>query len=148
MRAVYISVGHYDDLMVAQLFDVEFVATDAGAKRHNQIANFLAGQHLVETRALDVQDLTAQGQNGLCATIPSGLRRSASRVTLDQKDFGFGCIFFRAVFQLTRKEVDIHRSFTARQFSGFSGRFSCQRGLNDLANNHFGNSWVFLKPFT
>ena len=41
MRAIDVGVGHDDDLVVAQLFDVEFVAADAGAKRGDQCADFL-----------------------------------------------------------------------------------------------------------
>ena len=37
MRAVNVSVGHDDDLVVAQLSDVELVATDAGAQRRDQV---------------------------------------------------------------------------------------------------------------
>lgn len=57
--AVDISIRHDDDLVVAQLVCVEFVLADRRAERGDQRADFLAGQHLVETGALNVQDLTA-----------------------------------------------------------------------------------------
>src|SRR3546814_20574393 len=59
MRAVDVGIGHYDDLVVAQLFQVEIVA-DAGAHRLNERADLLGRQHPVETGALDVQDLALQ----------------------------------------------------------------------------------------
>ena len=42
MGAVDVGVGHDDDLVVAQLVDVELVAADAGAQRGDQRADFLA----------------------------------------------------------------------------------------------------------
>ena len=65
MRAVDVGVGHDDDLVVAQLFELEFVAADAGAERGDQGADLFARQHLVEPRPLDVQDFSAQWKNRL-----------------------------------------------------------------------------------
>ena len=65
MRAVDIGVGHDDDLVVAQLPEVELVLADARAERGDQRADLGARQHLVEARALDVQDLAAQGKHRL-----------------------------------------------------------------------------------
>ncbi len=64
MRAVDVGVRHDDDLVVAQLVDVELVA-DRGAERGDQRADLLAAQHLVDARALDVEDLAAQRQHRL-----------------------------------------------------------------------------------
>jgi len=61
MRAVHVGVGHDDDLVIAQLLDVELVAADAGAKRGDQRADLFGGQHFVEARPLDVEDFAAQG---------------------------------------------------------------------------------------
>ena len=41
MRAVDVGVGHDDDLVVAQLADVELVLADAGAEREDQRADLL-----------------------------------------------------------------------------------------------------------
>ena len=65
MRAVDIGVGHDDDLVVAELGEIELVMADAGAERGDQRADLLAPQHLVEARPLDVEDLAAQGQHRL-----------------------------------------------------------------------------------
>ncbi len=59
MRAVHIRIGHDDDLVVAQFLDVELVASDAGAECGDERADLFGRQHLVETHALDVEDLAA-----------------------------------------------------------------------------------------
>src|SRR5918999_3577873 len=57
VTAVDIRVGHDDDLVVADLLDVELLAADTGAERGDQGADLRRTQHLVKARALDVQDL-------------------------------------------------------------------------------------------
>ena len=54
MRAIHIRVGHDYDFMIAQLFDIKFIATDPRPKGHHKISNFLTVEHAVKTRALDV----------------------------------------------------------------------------------------------
>ena len=105
MRAVDVGVGHDDDLVIAQLVDVELIPADAGAERHDQRADFLRRQHLVETRALHVQDLAAQGQDRLGAAVAALLGGAASGVTLDQEQFGLRRVLFLTVGQLARQAV-------------------------------------------
>ena len=65
VRAVDVGVGHQNDLVIAQLGEVEIVAADAGAQCRDQGADLLGAQHLVEARALDIEDLAAQRQHRL-----------------------------------------------------------------------------------
>ncbi len=67
--AVNVRVSHDDDFVVAQLFDVELVAANAGTKRHDKVADLLTAKHAVETGAFDVQDLALQRQDRLCAAV-------------------------------------------------------------------------------
>ena len=80
VRAVDVGVGHDDDLVVAQLAEVEVVA-DAGAQGGDQRADLLAAQHLVEPGALDVEDLAAQaaGSPGRCGRGPAWPSRRRCR---------------------------------------------------------------------
>ena len=87
MRAVDIGVGHDDDLVVAHLLDVEIVAPDARAQRGDQRADLVGTEHLVEARALHVQDLAAQGQDGLVLPVAALFGRAAGAVTLDDEQF-------------------------------------------------------------
>ena len=57
VTAVDVGVGHQNDLVVAELLDVEASLADSAAERRDERADLGARQHLVEARALDVQDL-------------------------------------------------------------------------------------------
>ena len=100
MGAVDVGVRHDDDLVVAQLVDVELLVADAGAERGDQRADLLAAQHLVEARALDVEDLAAQRQHGLEFAVAALLGGAAGRVALDDEQFGLGRIALLAVGEL------------------------------------------------
>ena len=76
VRTVDVRVRHDDDLMIAQFGNVEFIPANAGAQRHNEVANFLASQHAVKPRAFDVQNLTLQRQDRLGLTVTARLRRT------------------------------------------------------------------------
>ena len=88
VRAVDVRVRHDDDLVVAQLLGVELLA-DAGAERGDQGADLLARQHLVDARALDVEDLAAQRQDRLEGAVAPLLGGAAGRVALDDEQLGF-----------------------------------------------------------
>src|SRR3569623_1693619 len=97
MRAVDIGVGHDDDLVVAQLLDVEIVAADAGAHRLDQRADLAAGEHAIEARALDVEDLATQREDRLEMPVTALLGRTTGRVALDQEQIGLGRIAHYAI---------------------------------------------------
>ncbi len=103
--AVDVGVRHDDDAVVAELGDVEVVAADAGAERGDEGADLLAAEHLVEARALDVEDLAAQGQHGLVLAITGLLGRAAGGVTFDNEDFRLGGIALGTVGELARGET-------------------------------------------
>jgi hypothetical protein len=88
VAAVDVGVGHQDDLVVARLLGVELILADAGAEGGDQRRDLLRRQHLVEAGLLDVQDLAAQGQDGLGATVAAALGRATGRVTLDDVQLG------------------------------------------------------------
>ena len=69
VRSVHVRVGHDDDAVIAQLVDVEFIGPYAAAQGGNQGADFRRGDHAVKARALDVQDLALERQDGLGAAI-------------------------------------------------------------------------------
>ena len=85
VRAVDVRVRHDDDLVVAQLVELEIVAPDARAHRLDQRADLAAGEHPVEARALDVEDLAPQRQDRLEMAVAALLGRAAGAVALDQE---------------------------------------------------------------
>src|SRR5665647_1152730 len=99
VRAVHVGVGHDDDLVVAGLRDVELVA-EAGADRADHGEDLVVGEHLVDARLLDVDDLAAQRQDRLEAAVARLLGRAAGRVALDEVDLAERRVFDGAVGEL------------------------------------------------
>ena len=146
MRAIDIGVGHDDDLVVAQLPDVEFIPPDAGAKGGDQRANFLAAQHPVKARAFHVQDFALERQDRLVGPAAALLGRTAGAVAFHQKDFGLRRIAFLAVGQLAGQRGHVQRGLAARQLAGLTGGFAGQSGFDDLGDNLAGGAGIFLEP--
>jgi hypothetical protein len=73
--------------VIAQLFRLVLVLADPGAKRGNQGDDFLRRNQLVETRFLDVEDLSLERQDGLEFPVAPLFRRTAGGITLDQIEF-------------------------------------------------------------
>ena len=138
MRAVDIGVGHQDDLVIAQLGQIEIVAADAGAERGDQRADLLGAQHLVEARALDIEDLAAQRQHRLEFAVAALLGAAAGRIALDDEQFGFGGIVFLAVGQLARQRGDVERALAPRQFARLARGLAGGGGFHHLADDDLG----------
>ena len=62
--AINVGVAHNHDATVAQFCLVEMFA-DADAHGCNNVFDLLVFEHLVKAGTLDIEDLTAQGQDGL-----------------------------------------------------------------------------------
>ena len=94
VRAVNVRVGHDDDAVVAQLVDVERVAVvlvvcgsaEPRPERRDERDDLLRAQHLLDARALDVQDLAAEREDRLELPVAALLRRTAGGIALDKID--------------------------------------------------------------
>ena len=89
VRAVDVGIRHQDDLVVAQLRDVEVVAValgEAAAEGVDHGLDLCVREDLIHRRLLDVQDLTTEREDRLGLTVTAGLRRAARRITLDDED--------------------------------------------------------------
>jgi hypothetical protein len=62
-------------------------------------------EHPVEARALDVQDLAAQGQHGLVVARTALLGGATGAVTLHQEQLGLGRVLFLAIGELAGQEA-------------------------------------------
>ena len=143
MRAVDVGVGHDDDLVVSQLADVEIFA-DAAAERLDDDADFLAAEHLVHARLFDVENLAAQGQNGLELAVASLFGAAAGRVALDDVDFAVFGGAAGAVGQLARQRKTAQRRF-AHELAGFFGGFAGLAGLDGLFDDRLDHRRVFFE---
>ena len=135
VRAVHVGVGHDDDLVVAQLGDVEIVQADAGADGRDHRADFLVPQHLVVARLLDVQDLALERQNRLIAPVAAALGGAAGRFALDQEQLAALRILLLAIGQLAGQAAGIERALAPRQVAGLARRFARARGIDRLADD-------------
>jgi hypothetical protein len=95
----------------------------------------LAGQHLVEARPLDVEDLAAQRQDRLVFAVAALLGRAAGGIALHQEQFGLGRVAFLAIGQLAGQRGDVERALAPGQFARLAGGFAGGGGFDDLADD-------------
>ncbi|CDC74301.1 uncharacterized protein BN503_00904 [Oscillibacter sp. CAG:155] len=101
MGAVHIGIGHDDDLVIAELIEVELLA-DAGAQRRDDGLELVVSIDLVRPGLLYVEHLAPQRQNGLEPGIPTLGGGAACGVALDDVDLGEFRVIFVAVPELVR----------------------------------------------
>src|SRR3546814_11493592 len=77
-------------------------------------ADLRRAQHLVETGALDVQDLAAQGQDSLEAAVPALLGGPAGGIALPQEQFRLGRIALLALGALAGPAGYVDRALAPR----------------------------------
>ncbi|OPZ68869.1 MAG: hypothetical protein BWY82_02420 [Verrucomicrobia bacterium ADurb.Bin474] len=74
VRAIHVSIGHDDDLVVAGLGNVECSFTrfaDAGSGCCDEGADLRVAEHLVQAGLLNVQDFPPQWKDGLMLPVTS-----------------------------------------------------------------------------
>src|SRR5437868_1294066 len=98
--------------MVAELLDVEAPLADTAPEGRDERADLGAGQHFVETRTLDVQDLAAEREDRLEAAVTPLLGRAAGAVALDDVDLGLGRVAALAVGELAGERRVIELPFS------------------------------------
>ena len=134
VRAVDVGVGHDDDLVVARLGDVELVA-DARAHGADHRQDLVVGQHLVDARLLDVDDLAAQRQDGLEGAVARLLGRAAGRVALDEVELGERRVAQRAVGQLAGQRRALEQALAAREVARLARGRARPRRLDRLVDD-------------
>ena len=146
MGAVDVGVRHDDDLVVAELVDVELVGADAGAERGDQRADLLGGDHLVEAGALDIEDLAAERQHRLVLAVAALLGRAAGRIALDDEELGLGRIALLAVGELAGQRGHVEGALAAGQLARLARRLARRGGLDDLADDDLRFRRMLLEP--
>ena len=138
VRTIHVRIGHQDDLVIAELLQIELVR-DAGSQRRDHGADLLVGQHLVVAGLFDVQDLALQWQDRLIATITALLGGAARRLALDNEQFRVLRGALLAIGQLPRQARRVQGSLAPRQIAGLAGRLARPRRLDGLANDALRN---------
>ena len=104
-------------------------------ERDDQRPDVLAREHLVEPRLLDVEQLAAQRQDRLEATVAALLRRAAGRVALDDVELGLRRIALLAVRELARKREAVERALADDEVARLAGRLSGPGGSEALLDD-------------
>ncbi len=92
-------------------------------------------EHLVEARALDVEDLAAQRQHRLEGAVAALLGRAAGGIALDEQDLAFRRVALLAIGELAGQRRDVERALAAGQLARLAGGFARRGGLDHLADD-------------
>jgi len=131
--------------VVSQLAEVNFVLSDAGSQCSYDRLYLVVGEHLVQPRLFDVQDLPAKRQDRLDLPVPSLFRRASGAVALNKEDLAKAWVPFLAVGELAGKHVVVEGAFPSRQFPCLARRFSRPCRVGNFPDYIFRNRRVFLE---
>ena len=148
VRAVDVGIGHDDHLAVAALAEIDLFA-DAAADGRDHAADFLVGQHLVFARFIGVDDLAAQGEDGLELAVAAALGAAAGRIALDEVQLAALDDLARAVAELARQSAAGEDALAvAEEGLGLAGRLAGlgrQHGLGDHQLGRLGMLFQILR---
>ncbi len=115
---------------------------DAEIKR----LDLLVAEHLVEARALDVEDLAADREDRLELRVARLLGAAAGAVALDDEQLGFFGVAGRAVGELARHERGFEQGLAPREVAGLTRGHARVRRLRGLADDRLRLGRVLLEP--
>ena len=108
---------------------------DAAADGRDHAADFLVGQHLVFAGLVGVDDLAAQGEDGLELAVAAAFGAAAGRIALDEVQLAALDDLARAVAEFARQPAAGQDALAvAEEGLGLAGRlagFGRQHGLGD-----------------
>ena len=152
MAAIDIGIGHDDDLVVAEFFEVERLAVLLRADRHAEcrehVLDLLVLPHAMLLGFFDIQDLTAQRHDRLEVPVAALLGRTACRVALDEEDFGDRTVAARTVRQLARKARTRKHGLALHHFAGMARRVPGRCSQDDFLYDGFGVARILLQVVT
>ena len=145
---VDVGVRHDDELVIAELVELQALASvslDAGADGRDQRADLLVGEHLHHPRALDVEDLTLDGQDGLEAPVAALLGRAAGRIPLHDEQLAAGGLPFLAVREFAGQGAALEDALAPGQVLGLARRFPRLRRLHRLLDDGLRGGRILLE---
>ena len=145
VRTVHIRIRHDHDASVPKLADVEVLA-DTALERLDQDADLLEGEHLVDPRSLDVEDLPPQRQNRLGLVLAAALRRAAGGVALDDEQLRAIDVVGDAIGELLRHAPEIERALALDELPRLAGRLASLGGEDRPEANSACVGGILLEP--
>ena len=147
--AVHVGVRHDDDLVVAGFVGVEAAdglaaLADAGADGGDQGPDFLVGEHLVQAGLLGVDQLAAEGEDGLVAAVAALFGGAAGGVALDDVELGVLRVAFGAVGEFAGQAAAGEGAF-ADGLAGLAGGLAGAGGVQGLVHDAFADLGVGLE---
>ena len=118
---------------------------DARTERHDQRANVVAAENLVDARLLNVEQLAAQREDRLEASIATLLRRTTGRLTLHDVELRLGWVALLAVGELARECAPLKRALAHDELFRLARRFASTRRIERLTNHLFTIRRILFK---
>ena len=103
-------------------------------------------EHLVEARALDVEDLAAQRKHSLKVAVAALLGRAAGGVALDDEELRFGGIALLTIGELAGEIGDVERALAARELARLARRLARGGGLDHLGDDVLRLGRMLFEP--
>ena len=162
--AVDVGIGHDDDLVVADLGNVEgdvardlvlhavvvglhdlLVVVVAAVDSRDHRADLGVLELPFEVGLLDVQDLAAQGQDRLRAVVAAGDGRAAGGVALHEEELAFGGVVGLAVRELAEEAAEFGAARLEHLVLDLLGRLAGAHRLEDLVDDLRADLRVLLE---
>ena len=144
MGAVHIGICHNNNLVVAELGNIE-VVVNSRSKRRDHGTNLSVCIDLVQSGFLHVQNLSSQRQDGLVCLASGFLGGSAGGISLYQVDLAVLRILVRTVCQLSRQSQAVQSGLSSGHLPGTSGSRPGSLGQNGFFADDFRNARVLLQ---
>ena len=144
MGTVHVGIRHDNDLVITEFGNIEIIM-DAGAEGSDHCFDLFIGVDPVFPGLFHIQDLSAQGQDGLGRSAACGFGTAARGISLYQENFTVLGILIGTVRQLAGKTHGIQDRFPSGHFPGLPGRFPGPLGHQGFINNGPGNGRILFQ---
>ena len=145
MGAVHVGIGHHDDLVVADLGDVEVLAV-AAADRGDQRLDGVGLHHAVDGGAFGVENLASKRQDGLRFRVSPLNGGAACRITLDDEQLALFGVAGLAVLELVGHAGRLENRLAPGVLAGFLRRDAGAGGFDGLLDDVLGLGRVGVEP--
>ncbi len=114
-------------------------------ERGDHRLDLVAAEHLVEARALDVEDLSLDREDRLEAPVAALLGRAAGGLALDDVQLALRRVALLTVGQLAGQAAVVERALPAHQIARLARRFTRPRGVDRLVDHPLRDGGVLFE---